>query len=205
MKTRDKILNAAKLLFNEGGVENVTTRHIASHLKISQGNLHYHFPNKNELIEYLYEDFKKGLASLAGYQSGAFGLQEIYASLRRNFGWMYDYKFLFVDREIVWRRIPIIKRETQALIIIKSRQLKEAIRVLQLNNVFRSDINDNQIQSFINAYQIMINSWLSAAYLFPNANVIDFFSLEAFNLWYPYLTEVGQSEFDRLKSGVISH
>lgn len=198
MKTKKRIAEATLMLFNTDGLENITTRHVASHLGISQGNLHYHFPNKNELIKQLYEDFKEGLMERAGYKSGMFGLKEIYSSLMRNFSWMYDYRFLFLDREIVWRRVPNIKRETQALIIIKSRQLFAAIGQLKENDIFRSEIDETQVRSFINAYQVFINSWLSAVYLFPRSNSADFFATEAFRLWYPYLTMEGRIEFDKL-------
>lgn len=48
--TRDRIVDAAVELFNEQGVANVTTNHIASHLGISPGNLYYHFANKEEIV-----------------------------------------------------------------------------------------------------------------------------------------------------------
>ena len=51
MNTKEKILKEALKQFNASGVEQVTTRHIAKGLSMSQGNLHYHFPNKDELIE----------------------------------------------------------------------------------------------------------------------------------------------------------
>lgn len=195
MKTKNKILLASLNLFNKKGLENVTTRHVAEELDMSQGNLHYHFANKNELIRALYTDFKLGVVERAGYRKGEFGLCEIYGSLQRNFEWMYQYRFLFLDREIVWRRTPEIRRETQVLIIVKSRQLKAAIDTLKTQRIFRIDIDENQIESFINMYQVMINSWLTAVYLFPNQNPARFFADQAFRVWYPYLTSQGQEVF----------
>lgn len=48
--TRERIVDAAIQLFNERGVGAVTTNHVAAHLKISPGNLYYHFRNKEEIV-----------------------------------------------------------------------------------------------------------------------------------------------------------
>ncbi|MFY0600051.1 MAG: TetR/AcrR family transcriptional regulator [Cyclobacteriaceae bacterium] len=197
MTTKEKILEAALHLFNNQGVESITTRHVATSLGMSQGNLHYHFPNKNKLLEKLYEMFKEGLVKRSSYQMGTFGLAQIYESLLLNFDWMWENRFLFLDREIVWRRLPNIKRETQGLITMKTRQLNAAIETLKQQGVFRADLDQAQVDSFINLYQIIINSWQSSAYLFEKEKPT-FFADNAFRAWYPYLTEMGTKEFDAL-------
>ena len=58
MKTRDRIIQASKELFNEQGERNVTTNHIASHLGISPGNLYYHFKNKQQIIFDIYLEYE---------------------------------------------------------------------------------------------------------------------------------------------------
>ncbi len=50
MKTRDKILRVALKRFNEKGIQDVSQRDIAGELKISVGNLNYHFPTTNDII-----------------------------------------------------------------------------------------------------------------------------------------------------------
>ncbi len=198
MNTKEKILAAALKLFNTHGLENVTTRHIAIELGMSQGNLHYHFSNKNEVIRQLYNDFKTGLSERSGYSTGNFGLAEIENSLERNFDWMHRYRFLFLDREIIWRRIPEIKRETQAFILVKKRQLYFVIDKLKSDGIFRPDINDSQISGFLDMYQVMINSWLTSVYLFSIIEPVSFFARQAFRLWYPYLTPKGQFVFEAI-------
>ena len=55
MKTRECILEAALELFNENGVSEVTTHHVATKCGISPGNLYYHYRNKEEIIRALFD------------------------------------------------------------------------------------------------------------------------------------------------------
>ncbi|MEQ1783280.1 MAG: helix-turn-helix domain-containing protein, partial [Hyphomonadaceae bacterium] len=52
--TKSRILDTALALFNERGVANVTTNHIAEALNMSPGNLYYHFRNKAEIVRELF-------------------------------------------------------------------------------------------------------------------------------------------------------
>jgi len=58
MKTKDKILLTALELFNKGNTQAATTNHIAKAMKISPGNLHYHYKNREEIVFKLYEQMK---------------------------------------------------------------------------------------------------------------------------------------------------
>ena len=51
LKTRDRIVEAARRLFNERGYGEVTTAALASHLGTAEGNLRYHFKTKRALLE----------------------------------------------------------------------------------------------------------------------------------------------------------
>ena len=53
MKRKDLILKTALETFNKQGYEHVSTYDISRKLKISQGNLTYHFPTKQQLINSL--------------------------------------------------------------------------------------------------------------------------------------------------------
>ena len=64
MKTRDRILECALLLFNQKGEPNVSTMEVANEMGISPGNLYYHFHGKEPLILGLFERFQSELAPL---------------------------------------------------------------------------------------------------------------------------------------------
>ncbi|HVK61130.1 MAG TPA: TetR/AcrR family transcriptional regulator [Bdellovibrionales bacterium] len=54
-QNRERILLAAVDLFNDAGTVAITTNHIAENLKISPGNLYFHFRNKEEIVRELFE------------------------------------------------------------------------------------------------------------------------------------------------------
>ncbi len=56
MKTKDRILFGALELFNTDGATEVTTNDISRQLKMSPGNLYFHFKNKEQIVR---EIFKK--------------------------------------------------------------------------------------------------------------------------------------------------
>ncbi|MBC7457291.1 MAG: TetR/AcrR family transcriptional regulator, partial [Bdellovibrionaceae bacterium] len=55
MKTKDRILLVALDLFNADGATEVTTNDIAKALKMSPGNLYFHYKNKEQIIREIFK------------------------------------------------------------------------------------------------------------------------------------------------------
>lgn len=56
--TKQRIMETAITLFNKDGVQSITSRHIAKEMGISNGNLDYHFRNKEALLLAIYEQMR---------------------------------------------------------------------------------------------------------------------------------------------------
>ena len=127
MKTKERILEAALELFNENGVSDVTTHHVAAKCGISSGNLYYHYRNKEEIIHAL---FNQALAFISEQEKniGEIGKAttstiEQSLSLLGTLNWRYR----FLKRDL-------------PLILMKDPQLQDkfhAIHQLQLGNLNR--------------------------------------------------------------------
>jgi len=96
--TKRKILDTARSLFNDFGFGNVTIRMIALKLKMSSGNLNYHFKTREEILEALYfemvADFDDRIARLGGQEITLQSMKEdISQSLQR----MIDFRFIWTD------------------------------------------------------------------------------------------------------------
>src|SRR5271156_3126584 len=92
--TRDRILETCRELFNERGPSEVTTAEIAQAVGISEGNLHYHFRRKPEIVLALFQEFRRALDILpAGDQVlGPPGSSRRYLS--HWFNLMWEWRFL---------------------------------------------------------------------------------------------------------------
>lgn len=201
MNTKEKILSQSLILFNQDGVENITTRHIAKALGISQGNLHYHYPNKNSLITRLFEQFIAEIKSAARYNpEESFEKEAVLKSMADNFKIMYQYRFLFKDNELVWRRVPTIKEQIIQFFDSKRKEIKALILHYKREGIFRADISDQQIDYLANQFVFSISSWLVALeYITPfNENSPKYFTQFTFRLWLPYLKEAEMKKWEAL-------
>ena len=63
-RTAERILEVTLELFNRFGEPNVSTTAISAELRISPGNLYYHYPAKDELINALFDRYEKALGEL---------------------------------------------------------------------------------------------------------------------------------------------
>jgi AcrR family transcriptional regulator len=97
-QTRQRILDASLALFNAQGEPNVTTNHIADELEISPGNLYYHFRNKDDIIEHLFQRYEERMDSALIAPEGRLpNLEDIWLQLHLVFECIWEYRFLYRD------------------------------------------------------------------------------------------------------------
>ena len=97
-QTRQRILDASLSLFNSQGEPNVTTNHIADELEISPGNLYYHFRNKDDIIEHLFQRYEERMDSALVPPDGRLpNLEDIWLQLHLVFECISEYRFLYRD------------------------------------------------------------------------------------------------------------
>ncbi|WP_146909489.1 TetR/AcrR family transcriptional regulator [Arenimonas daejeonensis] len=96
--TRQRILDASLAMFNEQGEPNVTTNHIADELEISPGNLYYHFRNKDDIIEQLFQRYEERMdTALVSPEGRLRDLEDIWLQLHLMFECIWEYRFLYRD------------------------------------------------------------------------------------------------------------
>jgi len=189
MTTKQRIVDQALKQFNTDGVEKITTRHIANELEISQGNLHYHFPNKEVIIEQLFADFIGELETLKRFPE--YNMQdpnEVIGSMTDNFEIMLKYQFLFRDNEVVWRRVPKIKADVIQLFQSYKLRIMELIATYRQSGLIRNEISDIQLNYLADQFVFNISTWLvGSTYVGKIKNPHEFYAKTLFRLWLPYL------------------
>ena len=112
MNTRELIMEKALVLFNRDGVMQTSTRDIADACGISQGNLTYHFRQKNDLIAALFFSLKdKSDQIISGISENGFDMINFINSIHEQFSVMYEYRFLFLDFLNILREVKTLKKE----------------------------------------------------------------------------------------------
>ena len=116
-ETRERILEAALALFNTDGSHTVSTRHIATRIGISPGNLYYHFRNKEEIVLCLYERIEQTmLATLAPPQPATLrSFEQVLGYLDAIFAHLWDFRFFYRDLNALLRDVPGLKERYRTL------------------------------------------------------------------------------------------
>ena len=97
-KTRNRILDVALRLFNEQGETNISTNHIADELEISPGNLYYHYRNKDDIIEQLFQRFEERMdQALVAPEGREVTLEDVWLQLHLVFECIWNYRFFYRD------------------------------------------------------------------------------------------------------------
>lgn len=124
LTNRDRILDISVELFNQSGVVAVTTNHIAEHLKISPGNLYFHFRNKEEIICELFDRmcFETYEVWLPNKKLGAY--ESPLTLVERTYDVFFKYRFFHREMYHLRRRDPRLAEKWRL-------HLRKTVRLLQ--------------------------------------------------------------------------
>ena len=196
MTTKERILKAALKLFNKYGINRITVRHIAKELKMSHGNLCYHFPNTNTIIAALYENLVEQFnIILDSLEPNENAFEALTQSMYKIFDLVNKYKFLFLHFVEIGRRIPSIKRRHFELIEMRKIQIRQFTKIFQNEGYYRKDLPDSQYEWLITQIFIYGDFWLSSSELLYQGNQkdkVNFYLQGYMALFIPYLTEKGK-------------
>jgi AcrR family transcriptional regulator len=96
-RTAERILEVTLELFNRFGEPNVSTTLISAELGISPGNLYYHYPAKDELINSLFDRYEKSLTELLHAADHVRNVEDAWLFFHMLFELIWKYRFLYRD------------------------------------------------------------------------------------------------------------
>jgi len=197
MKIKEKILRAALQLFNEKGVDAITTRHIAAEIGISHGNLHYHFYYKKDIVIKLYEELVEKLNE--GIERvTTIDLIDFMETTKFIFETLYEYRFLLIDFVHINRNIPELKTSYRLLTQKRKEQLEFMIHQLLEKDMIQKSILDIPIEYIQMQITILGDFWISEAeilYTGKKENLLRYFVETFLYSFYPHLTQKGKKIF----------
>jgi AcrR family transcriptional regulator len=162
-RTAQRILEAALALFNRFGEPNVSTTLVAGELNISPGNLYYHYPAKEELINRLYEGYEAELNELLHASEGVHDVEDAWFFMHSLFELIWRYRFLYRDLNDLLSKNRHL--ETQFQLVLKNKA--RAIRTLVegLGRAGHLDIDTDEIDTLAQSMVVVLTYWLSYEYV----------------------------------------
>ena len=201
-KTKSKILATSRRLFNEKGYADVTIRMIALELKMSSGNLNYHFKKRADILEALYfemvEEFDKRVENLG---TTKITLKSAKEDISRSMERMMDYQFFWTDFYNLLRLNEKIERHYKEVYEARVNGYRYLFQVFIEGGVMR-EFEFNTEQEFLIERMIgFSNTWLYNSSVYDRKVDADYISDQANNLMsmlYPYLSDSGKVEYRKL-------
>lgn len=151
ISTKQKILNASLLLFNENGIGNVRLQQIADKTGISVGNLAYHFSNKEAIAESLITQVINSLQNILRNYSKDASLDDLDSFFKEFYQLCDHFNFFNFDVLEIKRSYPELYESLQ--------QFFTKIR-LQMERQLELYRKQRLLQPGINIKNITANLWL---------------------------------------------
>lgn len=187
--TRQSVLNRARELFNEHGLEGVGVRELARDLGLSPGNLSYYFPRKQDLVAALMEELAAHNTANVAHLGPAADLADLLARYRRTFEAQYDYRCIARALVHIVDAYPELAKEYREVEAARRRGLSSALEA-QIGRQLRGDTTPATLARVVGTCTLVARFWPSEAHVsLPDRDlheVIDhYLSLIAHALWVP--------------------
>lgn len=154
-RTRDRILDASRALFNVRGPGAVTTAEIAAACGISEGNLHYHFRRKEMILEALFAAYEQAVAQVIAAQASAPPSAEAArAHLAELFALIWEWRCIY-DRSVL-QVAPEVGARVSSITDRGQAASRARLRLAAAAGWLRA--SDAQIEALV------VNTWIVSTY-----------------------------------------
>jgi AcrR family transcriptional regulator len=162
-RTAERILEVSLDLFNRFGEPNVSTTLISAELNISPGNLYYHYPAKDELINSLFDRYERSLSELLNASDGVRNVEDAWFFMHTLFELIWQYRFLYRDLNDLLSKNRVLETHFQVLLDRKGRAVRALLDALSRGGALH--ISGAEAQPLSTAMVVVLTYWLSYEYV----------------------------------------
>jgi AcrR family transcriptional regulator len=162
-RTAERILEVTLELFNRFGEPNVSTTVISAELKISPGNLYYHYPAKDELINTLFGRYEKALDELLRAADGVRNVEDAWLFFHMLFELIWQYRFLYRDLNDLLSKNRKLETHFQFVLKNKGRAVQAVLGGLARGSAMKIDARE--AEPVATAMVVVLTYWLSYEYV----------------------------------------
>ena len=197
-RTAERILEVTLELFNRFGEPNVSTTLISAEMGISPGNLYYHYPAKDELINTLFDKYEAALNELLNASDNVRDVEDAWFFLHTLFELIWQYRFLYRDLNDLLSKNRRLETHFQLVLKNKARSVKAMLDSMNRSGALRMD--SREMEPTATSMVVVLTYWLSFEYVRDPRRALEPESAQAallrgahhvLNLLAPYL-EAGQ-------------
>ena len=193
-RTAERILEVTLGLFNRFGEPNVSTTLISAELNISPGNLYYHYPAKDELINALFDRFERPLNELLGAGDDVRDVEDAWFFMHTLFELIWQYRFLYRDLNDLLSKNRRLETHFQSILKNKTRAIRALLEGMRRGGALHIDARE--IDATATSMVVVLTYWLSFEYVRDPRNALEEQNAQAallrgaqhvLNLLAPYL------------------
>lgn len=162
-RTFERIASVTLDLFNRYGEPHVSTTMISSELGISPGNLYYHFPSKDQLVNHLYDQYETSMLSLLAAGCDVQDIEDAWFFLHTLFERVWDHRFLYRDLNHLLSGNRHLETHFHAVLDRKTLALRQMLESLAQAGIMR--IDPTTVQTLSASMAVMVTYWLSYEYV----------------------------------------
>jgi AcrR family transcriptional regulator len=162
-RTAERILEVTLDLFNRFGEPNVSTTLISAELKISPGNLYYHYPAKEELINTLFDRYERSLSELLNASDGVRDVEDAWFFMHTLFELIWQYRFLYRDLNDLLSNNRRLETHFQWVLKNKTRSVTALLDSMSRFGALQ--IDSREVEATATSMVVVLTYWLSYEYV----------------------------------------
>lgn len=165
-RTAERILEASLALFNRFGEPNVSTTAIAAELHISPGNLYYHYPAKDEIVNALFTHYDEALGKLLRAGDDVADVEDAWFFMHTLFELIWQYRFFYRDLNDLLSRNRRLETQFLAALQSKTAAMRQLLAGMRRSGALRMDHeDDDEVQATATSMVVVLTYWLSFEYV----------------------------------------
>ncbi|MDP2417269.1 MAG: TetR/AcrR family transcriptional regulator [Hydrogenophaga sp.] len=170
-RTAERIQEVTLELFNRFGEPNVSTTLISAELGISPGNLYYHYPAKDELINALFERYERALNELLNASDGVRNVEDAWFFMHSLFETIWAYRFLYRDLNDLLSKNRLLETHFQSVLKNKIRAIRTVLTGMSRTGAV--DIDTREVEPTAQCMVVVLTYWLSFEYVRDPRNALE--------------------------------
>ena len=153
------------------GVQTCALPIFSAELSISPGNLYYHYPAKDELINSLFDRYEKSLNELLNASDGVRNVEDAWFFMHTLFELIWQYRFLYRDLNDLLSKNRRLETHFQWVLKNKTRSVKALLD--GMSRAGAMSIDSREVEATATSMVVVLTYWLSFEYVRDPRNALE--------------------------------